>query len=129
MDYKEAQQKIGELKHTIEALENQIPIPQHRDKCGLDFCGVSDYNNPTIELRLGFLHATIAFGASHGSYGNSSTKDDMSPQLAHYVLRACRSQESSIIRRAIELAREDIKKLATELEAEAIQIVQLARGA
>jgi len=128
MDYNTVKTTISQIEGTIKALENQIPIYQQRDKCGLSFAGFEDYNTPKIGSDGHWGQATIRFGASHGYYGNSSAYDDMSPMLAEYVLKALRRSERSIIESAIAIAKEERRELAQKIKEESEKILALAVG-
>jgi len=125
MDYNEILRKITMIDETIKGLECQIP-DSNRDKCGLRFSdGLNRYNEPKIISCETWKNAIIEFGASHGCYGYNGAYDDMSPELAHYVLRVLRALKRSIIEKAIEIAREDKKKFAEQAKEEAEKIIEL----
>lgn len=116
----EARAKIAKLKAVIKALDNQIPFYQQRDKCGLRF--------RFHKLESGdWTPAVMTFEASHGSYGCSSASNDMSPELAEFVVRAVASMEREIIRKAQWLAKVEATQLAAMVQTEAENILKLAR--
>ncbi len=125
MNYEQGQTRLHEIKNAIEALQNQIPVSKSRDKCGLRFAGSKDYDTPGISGDS-WRSASIHFGASHGYYGSSAAYDDMSKDVARYVLLALRHLEPSIIQCAVNIAESERKSVAVKMADEARKIVELA---
>lgn len=119
MGYDNLKLKLNEIGNVIQALEDQKPIDRVRDKCGLNF----------YFIRLEgsrFKKAILGFGATHGSYGNSSAHDDMSELLADTVTKVLKQNESFILAEATNLLLKKKKALAEEAAKEAKKIIKLA---
>ena len=104
MGYEKVKADIKQINDTITNLENQIPIREVRDKCGLGFQFVDcSMNNGS------WKKAEVKFGATYGRYGSSSSTDCMTELLAKSVFKALKKLEPEIIKEAVEILKADRK--------------------
>ncbi len=127
MNYDTLKSNIAKIDNVIEKLELQKPISNEIDKCGLRFSALEHENNyPKLYRGAGdWSQARVTFGAQHGYWGNSSAYDDLSPLLAHYVIKALDALEYQIINKAKELANSDKVKFAAKAKEEAQKILEI----
>ena len=126
MDYAQAQKKLSELDIAIEALKNQIHTHKDRDKTGLLFRGQPDYHKPNI-TGSHWQQAHISFNAYHGFYGNSSCREDMSPDVAFFVVKALNALTDKIVEKAVQIAEEQKSVIAVKIRKEAEKIIELVK--
>lgn len=74
-------------------------------------------------LNDSWTPARIHLEMAHGYYGSSSGYNDMSPEVAKYVVQACNVLSGQIARKAIELAQKDLAAAQQEAQAEAKQVI------
>lgn len=99
------------IRDTIQKLKMLLPDPDTR---------------PFASLHLAFTHvdeaaiknAHVTFNATHFICDSRSTCDIMSTDLADYVVRAMQMMEQDIVKKAISVAEEDIRRLHEESLAE-----------